>query len=119
MKANQHRDGGFGFFPGDPSDPSSTGLMLAALHSVGSATFASPLTKGASSMKTFQLSSGGFAYPGSNAADVLSSIQGLIGLEGKALWAVLSAGSASSITHEHGRANASQRRCYSAEPVVT
>ena len=119
VKANQHRDGGFGFFPGDPSDPSSTGLMLAALHSVGSATFASPLTKGASSMKTFQLSSGGFAYPGSNAADVLSSIQGLIGLEGKALWAVLSAGSASSITHEHGRANASQRRCYSAEPVVT
>ncbi len=99
VKANQHRDGGWGFFPGDPSDPSSTGLMLAALHSLSSPTFATLVTKGQNSMKSFQLGSGGFAYPGSNTADVLSSIQGLIGLQGKTLWAVLSSSSSSSITH--------------------
>jgi hypothetical protein len=97
VKANQHRDGGWGFFPGDPSDPSSTGLMLAALHSWSSPALSSAISKANSSMGSFQLSSGGFAYPGSTAADVLSSIQGLIGLEGKSLWAVLSASSATSI----------------------
>jgi hypothetical protein len=99
VKVNQHLDGGWGFFPGDSSDPSSTGLMLAALRSVGSSTFSSSLVKGTASMKSFQLGSGGFAYPGSNTADVLSSVQGLLGLQGKSLWAVLTASSASSITH--------------------
>jgi hypothetical protein len=99
VKANQHNDGGWGFFPGDPSDPSSTGLMLGALQSLGSPTFASSIVKGRNSMPSFQLASGGFAYPGSNAADALSSIQGLIGLEGKPLWAIISASSAKTITH--------------------
>jgi len=99
VKANQHRDGGWGFFPGDPSDPSSTGLMLAALQSQGSPSFASPIVKGRNSMPSFQRGSGGFAYPGSNAADALSSIQGLLGLVGKPLWAVVSASSATFIVH--------------------
>jgi hypothetical protein len=73
--------------------------MLGALQSLGSPTFASAIVKGRNSMPSFQLASGGFAYPGSNAADALSSIQGLIGLEGKPLWAVISASSAKTITH--------------------
>ena len=74
----QNADGGWGLFPGDPSEPSSTGLTWQALVSAGFGTAPEFLDKSASPLATllsFQLGCsspeadrGALTYPGSNDA---------------------------------------------------
>ncbi len=100
LKSQQQVDGGWGFYPGNASDPSSTGLVLTALQSLAMVppTSAGNFSKGSSAMAHFQVSSGGFAYPGNATADVLSSVQGLQGLTGHPIWSTNDAAGAQQIS---------------------
>ncbi len=100
VKSQQQTNGGWGFYPGNSSDPSSTGLVLTALQALAMVppAAAGNFAKGIASMAQFQVSSGGLAYPGNPAADVLSSIQGLQGLTGHPIWSTNDAAGARQIS---------------------
>ncbi|MEI6701212.1 MAG: hypothetical protein WCL38_05605 [Actinomycetota bacterium] len=100
LKNQQQVDGGWGFYPGNASDPSSTGLVLTALQSLAMVPpkSAGNFAKGISSIAHFQVSSGGLAYPGNPSADVLSSTQGLQGLTGHPIWSTNDAAGARQIS---------------------
>lgn len=95
LDANQNADGGWGFYPGDPTDPNSTGLVVQALVAAGK--LADPAFNDRSAtpqaaLLGFQLTCaqpaadrGALTYPGSsNAANSFATVQGIPALAGKA-----------------------------------
>lgn len=76
--------GGFGYY-GGAADPDSTALVIQALVALGKRVNAAPFLKGAkdpaSALLSFQLHGGAFFYPGSKAANDLSTEQALPALE--------------------------------------
>jgi LPXTG-motif cell wall-anchored protein len=94
LDAQQNADGGWGFYPGDPSDPNSTALVVQALAAAGKLTDAAFTDKSASpqaALLAFQLTCdrpaadrGALTYPGSsNAANSFATAQGVPALAGK------------------------------------
>jgi hypothetical protein len=90
VKRDASRNGGWGFYPTNQTDPNSTALMLWAAATVpGSATSFGSLTKATTALLSAAAPTGGFIYPGNNAPDVTSTEQALQALSMKPLWAVI------------------------------
>jgi len=88
MDAQQNKDGGWGFYPGDPTDPNSTGLVVQALAAAGKLAdpaFADRSSSPQSALLAFQLTCaqppgdrGALTFPGSsNAANSFATAQGV------------------------------------------
>lgn len=95
LDANQNADGGWGFYPGDPTDPNSTGLVVQALVAAGKLAdpaFADRSAAPQAALLGFQLTCaqpaadrGALTYPGSsNAANSFATVQGIPALAGTA-----------------------------------
>jgi LPXTG-motif cell wall-anchored protein len=95
LDANQNADGGWGFYPGDATDPNSTALVVQALVAAGRLADPAFTDKGAApqvALLGFQLTCaqpaadrGALTYPGSsNAANSFATAQGVPALAGVA-----------------------------------
>ena len=95
LDARQNSDGGWGFYPGDPTDPNSTALVVQALVAAGKLADPAFNDKSATpqaALLAFQLTCaqpaadrGALTYPGSsNAANSFATAQGVPALAGRA-----------------------------------
>ena len=95
IDTNQNTDGGWGFYPGDATDPNSTALVVQALAAAGKLAAAAFTDKSATpqaALVGFQLTCaqpaadrGALTYPGSaNAANSFATAQGVPALAGRA-----------------------------------
>jgi energy-coupling factor transport system substrate-specific component len=77
LRANQNEDGGWGFAPGSPSDPDSTGAVLQALAAAGNR---AGTRRGVAYLRASQRGGGGFALSSGpvNAQSTAWAVQGLV-----------------------------------------
>ena len=95
LDGQQNADGGWGFYPTNPTDPNSTGLVVQALVAAGKLAdpvFADKAATPQAVVLSFQLTCaepaadrGALTYPGSsNAANSFATVQGVPALAGRA-----------------------------------
>jgi hypothetical protein len=81
-------DGGFGHHPGEVTNANSTGLVLSALAALredpGTAPWRSGDTDPVGALLRLQSSSGGFRFVASGGTDDYATVQGIVGMAGRA-----------------------------------
>lgn len=83
LRSAQSADGAWGTGPGDPTDSTSTGFVIAALSAAGESAKAAEWNGAATAMIAFQNGSGAFSYVHDQPTDdILSTLGGLLALTG-------------------------------------